>query len=79
LNLPEQFHNRVGYSWICAGLSESEVTTAMSVEKIVMYGGRTSTKRYPRVMTDATLIAADASLNSLVHNDPEQAQREDEA
>ena len=27
-----------------------------------------------RVMTDATLIAADASLNSLVHNDPEQAQ-----
>ena len=32
-----------------------------------------------RVMTDATLIAADASLNSLVHNDPEQAQREEEA
>ena len=30
-------------------------------------------------MTDATLIAADASLNSLVHNDPEQAQREEEA
>ena len=32
-----------------------------------------------RVMTDATLIAADASLNSLVHNDPEQAQKEEEA
>ena len=32
-----------------------------------------------RVMTDATLIAADASLNSLVHNDPEQAQKEAEA
>lgn len=32
-----------------------------------------------RVMTDATLIAADASLNSLVHNDPEQAKREEEA
>jgi transposase len=32
-----------------------------------------------RVMTDATLIAADASLNSLVNNDPEQAQREEEA
>src|SRR6476659_10626992 len=32
-----------------------------------------------RVMTDATLIAADASLNSLVHNDPQQAQREAEA
>ncbi len=32
-----------------------------------------------RVMTDATLIAADASLNSLVHNDPEQARQEDEA
>ena len=32
-----------------------------------------------RVMTDATLIAADAALDSLVHNDPEQAQREDEA
>ena len=31
------------------------------------------------MMTDATLIAADASLNSLVHNDPEQAQREEEA
>ncbi len=31
------------------------------------------------VMTDATLIAADASLNSLVHNDPEQAQQESEA
>src|SRR6185503_9869758 len=32
-----------------------------------------------RVMTDATLIAADAALNSLVHNDPEQAKREEEA
>ena len=31
-------------------------------------------KEHCRVMTDATLIAADASLNSLVHNDPEQAQ-----
>ena len=31
-----------------------------------------------RVMTDATLIAADAALNSLVHNDPEQAKREAE-
>ncbi len=31
------------------------------------------------VMTDATLIAADASLNSLVHNDSEQAQQEAEA
>ena len=29
-----------------------------------------------RVMTDATLIAADASLDSLVHNDPEQARIE---
>ena len=28
-----------------------------------------------RVMTDATLIAADASLNSLVHNDPGEARR----
>src|SRR6476620_595632 len=32
-----------------------------------------------RVMTDATLIAADASLDSLIHNDPEQAQIEEEA
>ena len=32
-----------------------------------------------RVMTDATLIAADASLNSLVHNDPGEAQKEEEA
>jgi transposase len=32
-----------------------------------------------RVMTDATLIAADASLNSLVHNDPEKAKQEEEA
>jgi transposase len=32
-----------------------------------------------RVMTDATLIAADASLNSLVHNDPQQARKEAEA
>jgi len=32
-----------------------------------------------RVMTDATLIAADASLNSLAHNDPEQAKQEEEA
>jgi len=32
-----------------------------------------------RVMTDATLIAADASLNSLVHNDRVQAKREAEA
>ncbi len=31
-------------------------------------------KEHCRVMTDATLIAADASLNSLVHNDPEQAE-----
>jgi transposase len=32
-----------------------------------------------RVMTDATLIAADASLNSLVHKDPEKAKQEEEA
>ena len=32
-----------------------------------------------RVMTDATLIAADASLNSLVHHDPEKAKQEEEA
>jgi transposase len=32
-----------------------------------------------RVMTDATLIAADASLNSLVHNDPSEAQKEEAA
>ncbi len=30
-------------------------------------------------MTDATLIAADAALDSLVHNDPEQARQETEA
>ena len=30
-------------------------------------------------MTDATLIAADASLDSLIHNDPEQAKKEAEA
>ena len=29
-----------------------------------------------RVMTDATLIAADASLNSLIHNDPIEAEKE---
>ena len=29
-----------------------------------------------RVMTDATLIAADASLNSLIHNDSEEAEKE---
>jgi len=32
-----------------------------------------------RVMTDATLIAADAALDSLVHNDPKQAKTEAEA
>jgi transposase len=32
-----------------------------------------------RVMTDATLIAAAASLDSLVHHDPEQAKQEEEA
>ncbi len=32
-----------------------------------------------RVMTDATLIAADAALDSLVHNDPQQARQETEA
>ena len=32
-----------------------------------------------RVMTDATLIAADAALDSLVHNDPEQAREEADA
>jgi len=32
-----------------------------------------------RVMTDATLIAADAALDSLVHHDPEQAHQEAEA
>lgn len=31
------------------------------------------------VMTDATLIAADAALDSLAHNDPEQARQEAEA
>ena len=29
-----------------------------------------------RVMTDATLIAANASLNSLIHNDPKEAEKE---
>jgi transposase len=28
------------------------------------------------VMTDATLIAADASLNSMIHNDPQEAEKE---
>jgi transposase len=32
-----------------------------------------------RVMTDATLIAADASLDSLIHHDPEQARIEAES
>ena len=32
-----------------------------------------------RVMTDATLIAANASLNSLVNNDPKKAKQEEEA
>ena len=32
-----------------------------------------------RVMTDATLIPADASLNSLVHNDPDEAKKEADA
>ena len=32
-----------------------------------------------RVMTDATLIPADAALDSLVHNDPEQARHEAES
>jgi len=32
-----------------------------------------------RVMTDATLIAADASLNSLVNNDPKEAEKEAKA
>ena len=36
-------------------------------------------KEQCRVMTDATLMAANASLDSLVHNDPEQAQQEAEA
>ncbi len=36
-------------------------------------------KEHCRVMTDATLLAADASLNSLVHNDPEKAKQEAEA
>jgi transposase len=36
-------------------------------------------KKDCRVMTDATLIAADASLDSMVHVDPEQAKRETEA
>ena len=32
-----------------------------------------------RVMTDATLVEADASLESLIHNEPEQAKKEAEA
>ena len=36
-------------------------------------------KKECRVMTDATLIAADASLNSLIHNDPEEAKKEETA
>jgi IS5 family transposase len=35
-------------------------------------------KKDCRVMTDATLIAADASLDSLVHVDPAQAKQEEE-
>jgi hypothetical protein len=37
---------------------------------------RRGVKEQCRVITDATLIAADAALNSLVHNDSEQAQTE---
>jgi transposase len=36
-------------------------------------------KEQCRVMTDATLMAANASLDSLLHNNPEQAQQEAEA
>jgi len=36
-------------------------------------------KEHCRVMTDATLMAAAASLNSLIHHDPEQAKQEEEA
>src|SRR4029079_9359951 len=36
-------------------------------------------KEHCRVMTDATLMAASASLNSLVHHDPEIAKQEEEA
>ncbi len=32
-----------------------------------------------RVMTDATLVEADASLDSLIHNDPDKAKQEAEA
>jgi transposase len=32
-----------------------------------------------RVLTDATLVEADASLDSLIHNDPDQAKKEAEA
>jgi transposase len=41
--------------------------------------GKGLVKKDCRVMTDATLIAADASLNSLVHNDPDKAKQEEEA
>jgi transposase len=36
-------------------------------------------KQECRVMTDATLIAADAALDSLIHHDPEQARQEGES
>ena len=35
-------------------------------------------KKTCRVVTDATLIAADAALDSLVHNDPDEAEKEAE-
>jgi transposase len=43
---------------------------------VVLCQKRGLVKEQCRVITDATLIAADAALNSLVHHDPEQAQKE---
>ena len=43
---------------------------------VVLCKGKGLVAQECHVMTDATLIAADASLNSLIHNDPQQAEKE---
>ena len=57
----------------------AEVFEAVFLRIVAQCQQKGLVKEHCRVMTDATLIAADASLNSLVHNDPEQAKREAEA
>src|SRR6476619_2063499 len=71
--LCEEVHDNLAYRWFCRLSLSDDVPDHSSLTRL---RDRLGEEVFEAVFRR---IAADASLNSLVHNDPEQAQREEEA